>query len=136
MRFRGRMSVRKSTPLARASRTQSPSSRSAIAAVQVGDPRTAWVMVCEAISCCTGQRRIFSISSEPYRDRKSTRLNSSHLGISYAVFCLKKKNTNVQAELDGLYKDAGNLAKPRQYYQRVLSANTKDVTATLDFFFK
>src|SRR5437899_7689360 len=28
----------------------------------------------------------------PQRDRKSTRLNSSHLGISYAVFCLKKKN--------------------------------------------
>src|SRR5436853_3179506 len=28
------------------------------------------------------------------RDRKSTRLNSSHLGISYAVFCLKKKKTH------------------------------------------
>src|SRR5256885_12233585 len=28
-----------------------------------------------------------------HRDRKSTRLNSSHLVISYAVFCLKKKNT-------------------------------------------
>src|SRR5258705_6200237 len=28
-----------------------------------------------------------------HEDRKSTRLNSSHLGISYAVFCLKKKNT-------------------------------------------
>src|SRR6266487_5590870 len=27
------------------------------------------------------------------RDRKSTRLNSSHPSISYAVFCLKKKNT-------------------------------------------
>src|SRR5437899_5396021 len=27
----------------------------------------------------------------PRIDRKSTRLNSSHLGISYAVFCLKKK---------------------------------------------
>src|SRR5262245_63126501 len=27
----------------------------------------------------------------PCGDRKSTRLNSSHLGISYAVFCLKKK---------------------------------------------
>src|SRR5438045_9113840 len=27
----------------------------------------------------------------PKADRKSTRLNSSHLGISYAVFCLKKK---------------------------------------------
>src|SRR5690625_7254524 len=26
------------------------------------------------------------------RDRKSTRLNSSHVAISYAVFCLKKKN--------------------------------------------
>src|SRR3712207_8298888 len=29
----------------------------------------------------------------PDRDRKSTRLNSSHANISYAVFCLKKKNT-------------------------------------------
>src|SRR5437899_7955946 len=29
---------------------------------------------------------------EDRQDRKSTRLNSSHLGISYAVFCLKKKN--------------------------------------------
>src|SRR5437899_11571081 len=28
-------------------------------------------------------------------DRKSTRLNSSHLGISYAVFCLKKKIINI-----------------------------------------
>src|SRR5256885_2699746 len=35
---------------------------------------------------------ISSISS----DRKSTRLNSSHLVISYAVFCLKKKKTRVQ----------------------------------------
>src|SRR5258705_7098278 len=32
-------------------------------------------------------------------DRKSTRLNSSHLGISYAVFCLKKKK-NPQAAFD------------------------------------
>src|SRR5258705_6156391 len=30
-------------------------------------------------------------NSAAFRDRKSTRLNSSHLGISYAVFCLKKK---------------------------------------------
>src|SRR5258705_8452774 len=29
-------------------------------------------------------------------DRKSTRLNSSHLGISYAVFCLKKKKKQTQ----------------------------------------
>src|SRR5690606_40339518 len=33
------------------------------------------------------QRRI----RDPYKDRKSTRLNSSHVKISYAVFCLKKK---------------------------------------------
>src|SRR3989454_6983093 len=33
------------------------------------------------------------------RDRKSTRLNSSHLVISYAVFCLKKKNNS---PVDGL----------------------------------
>src|SRR3712207_8801422 len=29
-----------------------------------------------------------------HEDRKSTRLNSSHANISYAVFCLKKKNTH------------------------------------------
>src|SRR3712207_6931783 len=31
-----------------------------------------------------------------YRDRKSTRLNSSHANISYAVFCLKKKKKTRQ----------------------------------------
>src|SRR3712207_8173296 len=30
-----------------------------------------------------------------YLDRKSTRLNSSHANISYAVFCLKKKRINI-----------------------------------------
>src|SRR5690625_6897054 len=33
-----------------------------------------------------------AILEEVIRDRKSTRLNSSHVAISYAVFCLKKKN--------------------------------------------
>src|SRR3712207_8238741 len=32
-------------------------------------------------------------AARPARDRKSTRLNSSHANISYAVFCLKKKKT-------------------------------------------
>src|SRR5690242_21423865 len=31
----------------------------------------------------------------PEGDRKSTRLNSSHMSISYAVFCLKKKKNNI-----------------------------------------
>src|SRR3712207_6861309 len=33
-------------------------------------------------------------AGRPRADRKSTRLNSSHANISYAVFCLKKKKTN------------------------------------------
>src|SRR3712207_8278304 len=32
------------------------------------------------------------------RDRKSTRLNSSHANISYAVFCLKKKNKSAKID--------------------------------------
>src|SRR3712207_8766699 len=34
------------------------------------------------------------------RDRKSTRLNSSHANISYAVFCLKKKKTKKNTSID------------------------------------
>src|SRR5690554_7475003 len=43
------------------------------------------------VRCCSPS----SPSTQPNRsplDRKSTRLNSSHVRISYAVFCLKKKN--------------------------------------------
>src|SRR5438132_3577356 len=36
------------------------------------------------------------------RDRKSTRLNSSHTVISYAVFCLKKKNTQERSILKSM----------------------------------
>src|SRR5256885_2988804 len=43
-------------------------------------------------------------------DRKSTRLNSSHLVISYAVFCLKKKNENVLGDLLKVY--AAEAKKP------------------------
>src|SRR5437870_9827126 len=42
------------------------------------------------------ERRIATglVGREPDLDRKSTRLNSSHVAISYAVFCLKKKKNN------------------------------------------
>src|SRR5437660_4422690 len=43
------------------------------------------------------------IKSQPdraYKDRKSTRLNSSHVAISYAVFCLKKKIDVFESLLD------------------------------------
>src|SRR5690606_41928099 len=39
-----------------------------------------------------GTRRLLPAPAQRWRDRKSTRLNSSHVKISYAVFCLKKKN--------------------------------------------
>src|SRR5699024_11817214 len=41
-----------------------------------------------------------------FRDRKSTRLNSSHVSISYAVFCLKKKkkqNTRISNERSSIH---------------------------------
>src|SRR5690349_24566863 len=40
------------------------------------------------------------------RDRKSTRLNSSHVEISYAVFCLKKKIIRKKWHLGAFYNDA------------------------------
>src|SRR5258705_7151946 len=48
------------------------------------------------------RRRAHGPHAVAHLDRKSTRLNSSHLGISYAVFCLKKKKKQVY-KLD-LYK--------------------------------
>src|SRR5690625_6841107 len=47
------------------------------------------------------------ISFLPVLDRKSTRLNSSHVAISYAVFCLKKKKT-VQELTDAISKYKGH----------------------------
>src|SRR2546430_8744238 len=41
-----------------------------------------------------------SAHSQTIRDRKSTRLNSSHSQISYAVFCLKKKKKNKYIRLN------------------------------------
>src|SRR6266571_2122587 len=48
-----------------------------------------------------GSRCLRSRSSRPRRDRKSTRLNSSHMSISYAVFCLKKKTAFFDYDRDG-----------------------------------
>src|SRR5690625_6160791 len=39
------------------------------------------------------------------QDRKSTRLNSSHVAISYAVFCLKKKSNTGDERYTGLHDD-------------------------------
>src|SRR5947199_5194781 len=52
-----------------------------------------------AIRAECGGRRSCSGAGRDARDRKSTRLNSSHLGISYAVFCLKKKKKTTSEQL-------------------------------------
>src|SRR3712207_7561541 len=76
-------------------------------------PRSGSTMLCDALEGTeiagrpaehfevlleTGQPRqprdYFQRSNDPEVDRKSTRLNSSHANISYAVFCLKKKKNN------------------------------------------
>src|SRR5437868_9189862 len=45
-------------------------------------------------------RDLLSFGIEEHEDRKSTRLNSSHVSISYAVFCLKKKMTDVNEAIE------------------------------------
>src|SRR5438477_7948342 len=40
------------------------------------------------------------------RDRKSTRLNSSHMSISYAVFCLKKKKKSTSMNSTRIYRSS------------------------------
>src|SRR5256885_7920569 len=53
-------------------------------------PATVWICAIVPITIASAARaRVRSLT--PTKDRKSTRLNSSHLVISYAVFCLKKK---------------------------------------------
>src|SRR2546430_13590264 len=61
---------------------------------------------------CGGQA--FRVDAVGHADRKSTRLNSSHSQISYAVFCLKKK---IQA-----YADAGIASRVYTYKRSVSSS--------------
>src|SRR5262245_63968653 len=64
--------------------------------------------ICGAENCsCRDRRTPTKVRTRAKRsgaDRKSTRLNSSHLGISYAVFCLKKKKkSNANHTVDKAY---------------------------------
>src|SRR5688572_31558472 len=60
--------------------------------------------------CTSGCRSASSKETcRPPRDRKSTRLNSSHSQISYAVFCLKKKTKRIVSDEDDLiYENTKN----------------------------
>src|SRR5260221_10747497 len=66
----------------------------------VSDPRTLSVVFAPSGPCSLFWREVFGLIAsalgkdyiyDEFGDRKSTRLNSSHTVISYAVFCLKKK---------------------------------------------
>src|SRR6202167_3732956 len=65
------------------------------------------------------------------RDRKSTRLNSSHHGISYAVFCLKKIETLPAATVPGTQQYRYFMVK----YSRRVAESGGCGYATFDFFF-
>src|SRR5688572_32349679 len=66
--------------------------------VKKGKPRR-FVMVCKGA-------QIQSLILYKKGDRKSTRLNSSHSQISYAVFCLKKKTVNKKESLNKTKKQS------------------------------
>src|ERR1017187_4906878 len=79
----------------------------------------------------------------PWIDRKSTRLNSSHRCISYAVFCLKKKRTTGGRENVGHTRRARapGVTEPRDALApvgrlvRLVQVTAVGTTGRLDFFF-
>src|SRR5690554_7541952 len=56
------------------------------------DERFSFPIIPRRVKGGMGQSNVWYADSPEMEDRKSTRLNSSHVRISYAVFCLKKKN--------------------------------------------
>src|SRR5689334_12070341 len=91
-------------------------------------------------TCRRRQRRRRTVSgrtpcSPPSGDRKSTRLNSSHSSISYAVFCLKKKMPDTLKRLIVTADDFGaapqvNEAVARAHHDGILTAASLMVSAT------
>src|SRR5438105_5966693 len=65
--------------------------------------------------CRRGRRGRARHETEEQRDRKSTRLNSSHEWISYAVFCLKKKKQNACDKDAEEGSDEGGDAESRRW---------------------
>src|SRR5437764_4820116 len=61
-----------------------------------------YVRSCACLACWTNALVFVQHAKHAQEDRKSTRLNSSHRCISYAVFCLKKKSTPGRGEAGGV----------------------------------
>src|SRR6266511_4103272 len=86
----------------------------------------AWVItVRQAIARTRTESRFSPTAAATQRDRKSTRLNSSHVKITYDAFCLKKKNPDdrvqpVAAELDVRpHGSAGRIERPDGFAELV-----------------
>src|SRR2546430_2997824 len=77
----------------------------------------------------------FSIPSS-LRDRKSTRLNSSHSQISYAVFCLKKKKIQPHATCTVSSPYCASNIRFLRYYNYILSTSYHSVTLSLTHHFQ
>src|SRR2546430_2899183 len=74
---------------------------------RIGDQLVETILTHLDLDARAARRRALALLSEvgipapETRDRKSTRLNSSHSQISYAVFCLKKKKFRVTSSYEG-----------------------------------
>src|SRR3712207_9015031 len=55
------------------------------------------VLEIQRVQQLVAEHLVPDLAGDLLQDRKSTRLNSSHANISYAVFCLKKKNNTIQS---------------------------------------
>src|SRR3712207_8142258 len=85
--------------------------RSPEAKYQTPEAATAFYQqVLDRISSLPGVEAAGAINLLPIQDRKSTRLNSSHANISYAVFCLKKKHLVYSLHYDFNYTLSMTLA--------------------------
>src|SRR5437867_8125715 len=89
-------SIATSTPQVFSTRQSSPHPRSR----SVSNPPFHTALLSDAVlpSVTKDSHAARASAPAPRSDRKSTRLNSSHRTISYAVFCLKKKKTKKETE--------------------------------------
>src|SRR5262245_64780832 len=113
------LSISSLSPLSSAAQASTESASSALAKPSAGAKcyRYVYLLACSSMKknfgytalCWTmalrvllllSRRNCASMCGEKGSDRKSTRLNSSHLGISYAVFCLKKKKYKLYEVVD------------------------------------
>src|SRR5207249_6696791 len=98
------LSLHDALPISVASRA-SAATRSGVRRPAAAPGRGRRARFARSSSATSQSARPTARSAPSGRDRKSTRLNSSHVSISYAVFCLKKKNTCLEGGLETSRQD-------------------------------